>query len=142
MATTDPRFYKSLTLKLTNVGKNQIETLPDRIDVYGGQLILKSYCVQFDTDNSLNNEVNVNIYGISQISNVNNSMDFLTLPVSRNGDKTTFHYTDTVCFVQGHRLNPTIRYDLLDDSSPPTDTFNGNVPVAVYLTFQYLSTGI
>lgn len=147
--TSNPQYYKSISLKLTEAGSNKSITLPDRVDIQHGQLILKSYCVQFASNNTLNREVNVNIHGVSQISNVNNSQTFITLPVSRNSDKTTLQYSDIVCYVQGHRLHQTLQYDLLDDGitaeateGPPSDFFHGQHPLAVYLNFQYLSPGI
>jgi len=144
--TSNPQYYKSLSLKLTEIGSNQSITLPDRVDIQHGQLILKSYCVQFDSNNTTNQEINVNLHGVSQMSNVNNSQSFISLPVSRNGDKTTLQYSDIVCYVQGHRLHQTLQYDLLDDGGsggdPPDVFFNGNVPSAVYMNFQYLSPGI
>lgn len=149
--TTDPRYYKSVVLKLTETGNNKSITLPDRIDLVGGQLILKSYTVHFESANdpSGNREINIDLHGVSQISNVNNSTSFLTLPVSRNGEATTQQFSDIVLYVGGHRLHQNLRYDLLDDGVKadgnigfPATYFANNPPIAVYLNCQYYSTGL
>ena len=147
--TSNPQYYKSLCLKLTEVGKDKSITLPDRIDIQHGQLILKSYTVHFDTTNTKNREININIHGVSQISNVNNSQSFMTLPVSRNSERTTQVFSDIVMYVNGHRLHQSLRYDLLDDGvkadgseGSPAEYFHDDLPIAVYLNFQYLATGI
>lgn len=138
--------FKSLSIKLTTTGYNLLESLPDRYDVLNGYAVLKSYTVHFATNNTTNREININLSGFQQISNVNNSTDFITLPVSMNGEKTTTEYSDIALVVQGNRIPQTIKYSLLDDGidadsnqGSPANYFHGEPPIAVYLHIQFIS---
>lgn len=143
---TTQQHFKSLSLKLTTTGYNNLESLPDRYDVLNGYAVLKSYTVHFTDGNTTNREINIKLGGFQQISNVNNSTDFITLPISMNGERTTTEYSDIALMVQGNRIPQTIQYSLLDDGidadsnqGSPANYFHGAPPIAVYLHIQFIS---
>ena len=140
-------YKRSFTLKLTQTGFNRQITIPMRLDIWKGELYLNYYCVQFASPNANIPEINLNIHGIDHIESENNRSDLLTLPVSMNDDRTTMMDVDLVLSVKSHKIQRTITYDLIDHFYTPLfqtganpDTFNP--PVAVYLTFEYVSSSL
>jgi hypothetical protein len=135
-------FPQSFTLILDNVGRNKQITMPQEIDVFQGSLVLKSYFVHMHANNTTIDSVQVNIHSLTHQQSIQNSTQFLSLPVSKNGVKSTLAYTDLVMNVSGNRLKTNIRYDLLNDDLTDFDTDNGNYPTKVYLNFSYRSSQV
>lgn len=131
-------FKRSFTLKLKDLGMNKMITLPQRLEVYRGDLYLKAYCVQMENNNTDVPEINLNLKGINHLESENNRSDILTLPLFMNGGKTTLvQDLNLVLETSNHRVERNIYYDLLDDNI--TEAWSGNKPSAVYLIFEYFS---
>lgn len=131
-------FKRSFTIKLKDLGMNKMVTLPQRLEIYKGDLYLKAYCVQMESNNTTIPEINLNLKGINHLESENNRSDILTLPLYMNGGKTTLvQDLNLVLETSNHRVERNIYYDLLDDLM--TAVWVANKPTAVYLIFEYYS---
>lgn len=132
----EPAIFHSITVKLTSVGRNNIITLPEKVECKYGMITLKSQTVQFDASGCETPEVNVNIHGVNHITNINNSHDHIIIPCQM-GQRTTHCEPNIILSVSNNRMERVLRYDILDENN--LTVFGGSVPTAVYLTFQYQS---
>lgn len=135
-------FRRSFTLKLTEVGFNKLVTIPQSLDIYKGELFLKSYAVQFQSNangykgNTTVPEINLKMTGITHLESENNRSDILTLPISMNELRTTLVADwNLILEVGQQKIHRNIYYDLLGENMSDTITdFK-----CAYLTFEYFS---
>lgn len=132
---------KSVLIKLTEYGLNRRVFLPSELDVYRGEMMLKSYAVHLDNTNTTLTDININIRGINHTQTANMNGDFLSIPLDTNGTRSTIEYCDMMLSVNGNRLPSTLSYDLLDSSYSPLFSTHPK-PVCVFLYLSYTASSI